>query len=247
MKRIRSLTSSGERITQHGKYKYYLYRDMRARRMSMRWQHDRGLIIVIPVRITIQNALSFINSNEKWIENRQKQWLTLLENPEIPNFRIGGQVMYKGRLIPVKAKDNGSSEPGIIFNEEIISIINPDQIQATIESILVAVMRDRARQEFIPLVRKYAKEFSIEVKRISIRDQRTRWGSWSSRNNMNLNWRLIMLPDPIIHYIIIHELMHHYQPNHSKAFWISVEKHCPNWKNHRNELKKYVHFISLFR
>ena len=88
---------------------------------------------------------------------------------------------------------------------------------------------------------KYSRELGLNYKRISIRDQKTRWGSCSKQGNLNFNYKLIFLPQYLQDYIIIHELCHLKELNHSKKFWSLVAEFCPNYKKYRKELKDF-HF-----
>ncbi|MCD4761024.1 M48 family metallopeptidase [bacterium] len=80
--------------------------------------------------------------------------------------------------------------------------------------------------------------YNLEVKRISIRNQKSRWGSCSSKKNLNFNYRLALLPAEIADYIIVHELCHLAEMNHSKAFWALVARTIPDYKNRQKLLKK---------
>ena len=77
------------------------------------------------------------------------------------------------------------------------------------------------------------------ITRVSIRAQKTRWGSCSSRGGISLNWRLIMAPPPVIDYLVIHELCHLRQPNHSPAYWREVARWCPDFRLHRQWLRQH--------
>jgi predicted metal-dependent hydrolase len=90
--------------------------------------------------------------------------------------------------------------------------------------------------ELIQRTRELAMQTNSQITRITIRSQRTRWGSCSRRRAISLNWRLIQTPQFVIDYIILHELMHLRQMNHSKKFWAEVEKVCPNWR----EAEKWI-------
>ena len=88
-------------------------------------------------------------------------------------------------------------------------------------------LRRRAAKELPPELLALAELHAISVTRISIRNQRSRWGACSSRGSITLNWRLILVPDFVRQYVMIHELMHRRELNHSKRFWRHVEAACP--------------------
>jgi len=78
-----------------------------------------------------------------------------------------------------------------------------------------------------------------QISRVTIRNQRTRWGSCSRRRAISLNWRLMQTPDFVVNYIILHELMHLRQMNHSARFWAEVEKVCPTWRAAEEWLRRH--------
>lgn len=97
--------------------------------------------------------------------------------------------------------------------------------------------KETARKIIQNKVDKFSRELALEYKKISIRDQKTRWGSCSKLGNLNFNYKIILLPEHLQNYIVIHELCHLQELNHSKKFWSLVEKVCPDYKKYRQELK----------
>ena len=88
-------------------------------------------------------------------------------------------------------------------------------------------------------VRRFAAEIGVSYDRITIRSQRTRWGSCSAKGNLNFNCLLMLCPEEVMDYVVVHELCHRKELNHSAAFWAEVGKHDPRYKTHRAKLKAF--------
>jgi len=97
-------------------------------------------------------------------------------------------------------------------------------------------LRTRALKELPPQLMTLAAQHNITVSRVSIRNQRSRWGACSSTGSITLNWRLVLVPDFVREYVMIHELMHRRELNHSRRFWKHVAVACPRFKEARTWL-----------
>ncbi len=119
----------------------------------------------------------------------------------------------------------------VIERQKNRKIYNADEIRIFTEK-LRPVLRHR--------VDLYASHMGVSYGRITIRNQKTRWGSCSMAGNLNFNWRLALLPIELMDYVIVHELAHRIEMNHSPKFWAEVEKILPDWKKRRARLKEQL-------
>lgn len=101
--------------------------------------------------------------------------------------------------------------------------------------------KETAREIITKLVQRFASIYGVKIGRVSVRNQRTRWGSCSKLGNLNFNYKLIFLPEDLRNYIVIHEICHLIEFNHSKKFWAEVEFLAPNHK----ELKRALRSIRI--
>ena len=97
---------------------------------------------------------------------------------------------------------------------------------------------ERAKRIFPERTAYFALRMGVDYGRITIREQKTRWGSCSSKGNLNFNCLLMLAPPEVLDYVVVHELCHRKQMNHSKAFWAEVEKVCPDYKAAKKWLKE---------
>ncbi len=88
-------------------------------------------------------------------------------------------------------------------------------------------------------VRHYCEIMGVTVGYVTVKNQKTRWGSCSAKGNVNFNYQLAFLPEELLDYVVIHELAHRRHMNHSRAFWAEVEKYCPDYRERREQLKEY--------
>ena len=104
---------------------------------------------------------------------------------------------------------------------------------------LSAKERKAVREKILSRVSYFCTVMDVTVNRISIRSQKTRWGSCSSKGNVNFNYLLAYLPEELLDYVVVHELAHRRYMNHSADFWAEVSKNCPDFRERRRQLKKY--------
>ena len=105
--------------------------------------------------------------------------------------------------------------------------------------------KEIARKIILARIYHYATVCDVSFNRVAIRNQKSRWGSCSSKRNLNFSYRLVFLPKHICDYVVVHELCHLKQMNHSPLFWLEVNKVLPNYEAHINELRHIERRLSI--
>lgn len=103
---------------------------------------------------------------------------------------------------------------------------------------LEEIYRKRARERLTERTAYFAALMGVSYNRISIRSQKTRWGSCSAQGNLNFHWKLILMPPEILDYVVVHELAHRREMNHSERFWVQIERMLPDYKQRRKWLRE---------
>lgn len=99
----------------------------------------------------------------------------------------------------------------------------------------------KAKETITKRVSYFARLMSVSYRNITIREQKTRWGSCSSKGNLNFNWKLVLMPEEVLDYVVVHELAHRKEMNHSERFWNHVEKVLPDYQARRKLLRELEH------
>ena len=138
-------------------------------------------------------------------------------------------------------------EVGVQEGRQIVRFADQSLVMPSGESDLkVAIeshLRKMAELEVPPIVREAAVAHDVTIGQVQIRNQRSRWGSCSSKGTISLNWRLIQLPDSVRDYLIIHELMHTREMNHSARYWSHVAQACPGYEKAEKWLNKHSELL----
>ena len=119
------------------------------------------------------------------------------------------------------------------------------RLEGDLRPTLEAQFARRAKIELPARAWELAATVGVEVKQVTVRNQRSRWGSCSATGTISLNWRLVQTPDSVRDYIVYHELMHLREMNHSERFWARVEEVCPPWREAELWLKRNGSLVGL--
>ena len=180
--------------------------------LGLEVKYDGTVNARVPMRAPREIIERFIREHEAWIIRKRQEWSLAGNNQDDVAGEFG------------ERKKRGANA------------VDPSKILPPVET---KEGKAKIRQYIERQVEYYAKVMGITYGRISMRNQKTRWGSCSSQGNLNFNNRLLFVPEELVDYVVVHELAHRKEMNHSKAFWNVVEKYMPDYKERRKKLREY--------
>jgi predicted metal-dependent hydrolase len=204
-----------------------------ARRYILRIGRHGVPRVTIPRGGSKAEAKRFVQKHSAWLEKQLLRQATAAKILEIWSFAT--EIQFRGERVQLQAASNEQGA-AVQFGTEIVPI--PDGT-ADLRQLIESHLWRLAAREFPGRVMELATPHQLSVKRVTVRNQRSRWGSCSRRGTISLNWRLIQTPVSVRDYVILHELAHLKEMNHSKRFWREVARLCPDYKEAENWLKRH--------
>ena len=201
-------------------------RNKRAKRYIIRVLPELVLRVTIPRGGSRKEALRFVSENYAWVE---KQFLSLrLQGSLLPDgtSQTMGTVLFRGRRISIPSM--GHDQSLACFSDQLSGVSSETAVYS--RDSAEKILRRLAKLELPKITFDLAKHHGFSPGRVSVRNQKTRWGSCSSTGAISLNWRLVQVPTFVRDYVILHELVHLDHLNHSSRFWKRLAKACPNHK-----------------
>lgn len=198
-------------------------RHRRARRYILRLQPDGVARVTVPQAGSLREAWAFAVRHRAWIAGQLQH---RRDQPVVPaSWQHGTEILYRGQPVPLQVTKNHDGQV-VSFADQTIGVADGSPVRAAVEQHLWRV----AVPELLREVHLLARQHQIAVRRVTVRCQRSRWGSSSRHGTISLNWRLIQVPAFVRSYVILHELMHQREMNHSPRFWAQVAAVCPQYQ-----------------
>ncbi len=199
----------------------------RARRMKLVWTPQQYVSVTIPYRCPLRDGLRFLQLNGPWVEQKMKEHARLPSLWEY--FKKNMAVSWNGKWLPCELHFNslrtGVELEGRGGRERLLLYHSPVFTERELD--LVSLLVKWAKVYLPQRVKQLAEIRKLSPYRVSVRNQISRWGSCSQRGEISLNWRLILLPPDLQDYVILHELAHMREFNHSSRFWKLLEQWVP--------------------
>ncbi|MHB9111335.1 MAG: M48 family metallopeptidase [Thermoleophilia bacterium] len=219
---------------------YRIRESSRARTVRLNMTPEEGLVVVIPAGYNLKRVPGIVQSKKNWIENarrwadeRRRELLTR-RPPSVP---AAIDLRAIGELWSINTNRTDSNR--VIVREHPENQLRLSGRTQDTAQCLLALSRwtgRKARSHLIPWLQELGGETGLESKKVIIGNQQTRWASCSPKNTISLNQKLLFLPPHLVRYVLVHELCHLLQLNHSRRFWSLVARNEPSWREHRREL-----------
>lgn len=213
--------------------KFRLIRSNR-RTVGLEINHQGDLIVRAPERLELTAIKNILKSHRKWITHKLEEVEKRRQLIRPKKFVGGEQFLWLGREYPLMLSPR--RRPALRFTGQ--NFILSSRWQGQAREIFEKWYRKKARIYLEERVRSLAARDGFRFKKFRLSSARTRWGSCSARGTISLTWRLIMAPPEIIDYVIIHELAHTREKNHSRAFWDLVAWQMPDYRQRRRWLRQ---------
>ena len=187
---------------------------------------------------------SFVYDNRSWVTNTLDKMATRLQQVESlapVNYINGAEIPFQGKKYKLSVSPYKLKRIKIHFKDGFNAFVPMALLESNyspaIREALLRWMKQQAKKEAEGLVQQHAGRCQLIPRSIIIKTQKSRWGSCGIRNDINLNWLLILAPPEVFEYVVVHELCHIRFRNHSADFWGLVGQHLPDFKQQRAWLK----------
>jgi predicted metal-dependent hydrolase len=200
----------------------------RARRLAVRVHRTGRVEVVVPRRTSQATVRAFVAEHREWIETRRQAALRqrLPETP-FPPERIELPAVYEAWQVHLAG---GSGQLRIREEDELLLVCGDASPAQRLRDALRRWLKGRAQLILADHLADCARQFDFTYQRLTIRRQRTRWGSCSARGTISLNCGILFQPPEVLRYLLVHELSHTRHLNHSRAFWECVARCCPDYR-----------------
>lgn len=213
-------------------------KNRRSKNIKISVKSDKSVLVSFPFYCTTKEALAFFHKNEEWIKQQQQKM-------ELRRSRMDENSKVETKLHSVQFVLGEKYNVDTKKTEVQITVIdfNSDKSRDYIEDMITQIYRFEAKKILLPRLTELAEKHAFQFQKVTIRNNKRNWGSCSFKNNISLNLQMMKLPDELIDYILVHELVHTVIKNHGPKFW---EKLNEITNNRARELAKQVRQYSTY-
>lgn len=216
----------------------YTLRRSNRKTLAIHITREATVEVRAPLRLSQQRIDAFVQEKTPWIE-AHLAWMT---PPEPILVDYGQSTLFRGRLYPIVPR------PGKSMGFDGTVFYLPEGLDsAAIHSQLETIYKQLAKTDFPRRVAYFAPLMGVKPQAVKVNSAQTRWGSCSGQGNLNFSWRLVLAEEALINYVVVHELAHLKQMNHSPLFWQEVEAILPDYRQLRQNLKPFQTQLTAYQ
>ena len=214
---------------------YTIKRSLKRKKLTITVERDRNVIVHAPEGTSEEKIQEIITLKRQWIQEKIKHAQKFSEQPHPPGKELvnGESALYLGRNYRIQIVPTGASE--IQFKQRFLI---PASFLGEQKTVLREWYIKKANETIIPRVQSLTRELGVEPANAKIVDNRYRWGSCTAKNIVSFNWRIIKAPMYVVDYVIVHELAHLLENNHTPRFWNIVRSQSPKMEKAKLWLKE---------
>lgn len=229
---------------QDGREVFYRVRESkRSKRVRLTINPRDGVVMVTPPGVSERILHELAMQWREWIESQLDAFdMDPEEAPSEPSVPATIQLAAVSEQWPVMERFCSGREAQVRMRDRSLVLLRGED-DASANAALRRWLARHARRHLPQLLRDVSEEIGLPYRSVSIRAQRSRWGSCSHRHDISLNQQLLFLPPEWVRHILIHELCHTLELNHSDAFWVHVERFDPNWQQTRKSIRQGWHHV----
>ncbi|BBJ23458.1 M48 family metallopeptidase [Candidatus Nitrotoga sp. AM1P] len=215
---------------------YTLKRTSRRRSIGLRID-NHGLTVNMPLRASEKWLHDVLQDKAHWVVKKLENWQA--KKPISPQWRDGQSIFFIGEALTLRVVISLFSTPPLLQGAQLFVHVTDNANEALIEQAVTQWYQGEAKKLFNERVAHYTPLMDVAPRMVKLSSTRTQWGSCTTRGDVRLNWQLIKMPLRLMDYVVVHELAHLIEMNHSAAFWQVVEIACPDYAKRRSELKQW--------
>jgi predicted metal-dependent hydrolase len=204
------------------------------RTLGLTVERDRSVVVRAPSGTTLERIEEFVQARKRWIIEKQEHPQKYRPPRPIKELVSGESVLYLGRTYRLDVRN---SEAEQVTLDGKFFICGPRNVD--LQKLFRNWFIERAKLAIAPRVDFYAQRMGIQYKAVMISDMKYRWGSCTPKKNLNFNWRLVKAPMHVVDYVVVHELAHILEHNHSPRFWQHIKTQVPKFEAGKDWLKRH--------
>lgn len=195
-----------------------------------------GLVVAMPLRASENWLNSVLQDKADWIVEKLAEWQA--HQPVPVRWRDGESIHFMGEALTLRVVASLFVSPPLLRGRQLFVHVADSGETDAVEEAVTAWLREQAETLFHERVAVYSPQLGVMPSRLKLSSARTQWGSCNENGTVHLNWQLIKLPLRLVDYVVVHELAHLIEMNHSTAFWQVVRSVCPDYRRRRAELSR---------